>query len=695
MKVQNQINKPSNGFCQLHTIEYYNLEPRAVNYITLNSELQKIALCRDDASIEIWDVSVKPKLEKVIANVEGASVETLSWCNDRLFSGGLAGDITEWNLKLLAVKQTTLVTGTTVWCMDSHNLNKQIVAGTEDGFLNLFNVIDEGLSYEKILDRQEGRILCCKFDHSGNIIVTGSVDVIRIWNKTTGHVLHKMTTGRIDKLKETIVWSLHVLKDLTIVSGDSRGRVTFWNGNIGSQIDSYIASKADILCVTGNENDDKIFCSGLDPLVKTFSYTTIKKMDQTITKWVETSKRKYHINDVKTMVCFKNYLLTGSVDGYIVTVTATNLKTIKKCAPLIQDPVVICDSQRLTLFKYKNYIEIWRLGHAKDSHKELSNINSDMASGNIVSLKEIPQKLLALKSRNNETILCANISPNGRWVVYSTNSFIRIFQFQCNSDAVPNLSQLKVVPEEFTPSHRMVFSKNSNTLFAYSTAGIIKVFEILNNDIIDFKQSIEIGKFVKDVVNTMVIDDSGKYLVCAGLCGNIGVWSLKENGLWSHYINLPKYKIPATALAIRPNSLNVAVVFSDTKIYEYNLENLEFSFSAYITFPFQLVNGCNVDHICFDPRNDNVFILAYEFLIGVLNKQTGESDDQSKRLRSLSSINENEMKNYSVQTVKYYNHLLIDMAWLGDNEMVVTEVNPLTLVEQSAPALRKKCYGVS
>lgn len=71
---------------------------------------------------------------------------------------------------------------------------------------------------------------------------------------------------------------------------------------------------------------------------------------------------------------------------------------------------------------------------------------------------------------------------------------------------------------------------------------------------------------IKDVVHTMTIDGSGKYLVCAGLCKNIGVWTLQDNGQWSHYINLPKYKTPATALAIRPNTLNVAVTFADNKV---------------------------------------------------------------------------------------------------------------------------------
>lgn len=538
---------------------------------------------RDDASIEIWSVGNVLRLEKVIVNVPGASIESLVWVKNRLFSAGLAGDITEWDLTRLKSKNTILVTGNSVWCLDTDKTQTQLVAGTEEGFLNLFNVDDNEIVYDKILDKQEGRILCCKFDHSGNIIVTGSIDTIRIWNKTTGHVIHKMSTGRVEKAKETVVWSIYVLKNMTIVSGDSRGRLTFWDGNLGSQIDSYIASKADILCVTANENEDQLFCSGIDPLVKTYTYTNIKRDNEKHGKWVETYKRTYHLNDVKTMACFDSCILTGSADGYLTASMNRSLLPIQKCPPFIQDPVVLCELRRLILFKYTNYIEVWRLGSSKDDDDYKDPDNEEK---NIVALKDAPLKVLALKSRKDETIINATISPNGKWILYTTNTCIRIFRFEYKDNETPILTQIKNFPEEFSPSNKIIFSKDSKSLFLYKTNNVIDVFEVLKNDI-DYKQKIVLKKckylellflqksfnliilsitVIKDLVHTIVLDDTGKYLVCAGLCHNVGVWTLQENGQWSHYINLPKYKIPITALAIRPNSANVAAAFADNKV---------------------------------------------------------------------------------------------------------------------------------
>lgn len=67
-----------------------------------------------------------------------------------------------------------------------------------------------------------GKITCICWDATGNFIVTGSVDTVRVWNVKTGQAVHRMTTGRSQNKKETIVWSLAVTNDFTIITGDSR-----------------------------------------------------------------------------------------------------------------------------------------------------------------------------------------------------------------------------------------------------------------------------------------------------------------------------------------------------------------------------------------------------------------------------------------------------------------------------------------
>lgn len=60
------------------------------------------------------------------------------------------------------------------------------------------------------------------------------MDTIRIWNVESGHATCRISVSR--RGKETIVWCLAVLSDNVVVSGDSMGRLTFWDSNLGDQV---------------------------------------------------------------------------------------------------------------------------------------------------------------------------------------------------------------------------------------------------------------------------------------------------------------------------------------------------------------------------------------------------------------------------------------------------------------------------
>jgi WD40 repeat protein len=74
------------------------------------------------------------------------------------------------------------------------------------------------------------------------ILVTGGIDNIRVWNVKSGQVLQRISIGRADKNKETLVWCLAFTSDFNIISGDSRGKVSVWNSELGTLVKVSIGS---------------------------------------------------------------------------------------------------------------------------------------------------------------------------------------------------------------------------------------------------------------------------------------------------------------------------------------------------------------------------------------------------------------------------------------------------------------------
>ncbi|KAH9632451.1 hypothetical protein HF086_014535 [Spodoptera exigua] len=158
--------------CKVHRVRYYNPKPQPINCVSFNKTSKQIAVARGDASIEIWDLNYAPYLVKFIPGVENGSVEALGWAKNRLLSTGLGGALIEWDLEKLCLKTTVLLTGYAAWCLDVNPDNTLVAVGTEQGYVNLYNVDNDEIVYRKLFDKQEGRILCCKFNNKGDVLVT-------------------------------------------------------------------------------------------------------------------------------------------------------------------------------------------------------------------------------------------------------------------------------------------------------------------------------------------------------------------------------------------------------------------------------------------------------------------------------------------------------------------------------------------
>lgn len=382
-----------------------------------NSILSCDYFSRSDASIEIWDLNNIPYLERTIPNGTNSSIEALCWYNKRLFSTGLSGELIEYDLTTLSKKYAIPITGGVAWCMDIHRKSSKLVIGTEQGYLNLFTITNEGVQYVKVLDKQEGRILCLKFDSNGDYIASGSVDTVRIWNVKSGHAIHKMNLSRLSDNTETVVWCLVIADNFTVVSGDSRGYITFWDGETGSQIESYQSHCAAVYSICLSDNGKTIYCAGVDPLIMSYEKISMKG---NVDKWVKSVHRNIHNHDVRSLVFADNRLYSGGIDGYLAC-SYFPPKTLVKYPPVLQNPCVsISHEKKFVLLRYPRSIEIWKLG------REAEELKQNMG---VLKLKQEPVKLLEIQTRGEEGTLCATISNNGQMIAYSTINRLRLFRF--------------------------------------------------------------------------------------------------------------------------------------------------------------------------------------------------------------------------------------------------------------------------
>lgn len=92
---------------------------------------------------------------------------------------------------------------------------------------------------------------------------------MRIWNVETGRMTRQLTVPK-DQGKDTVMWSCAFLSNYTIVTGDSAGKVTFYDGKLGAVVHCYKTHDADILTVAMSKNEKMIFVSGVDPLFLAF-----------------------------------------------------------------------------------------------------------------------------------------------------------------------------------------------------------------------------------------------------------------------------------------------------------------------------------------------------------------------------------------------------------------------------------------
>ncbi|XP_058803857.1 U3 small nucleolar RNA-associated protein 4 homolog isoform X2 [Phymastichus coffea] len=655
--------------CKIHNVRFYNLEPKSITCFSYEPRSKKLAVTRNDNSLEIWNIGNAPFIESTITGQSDTSIEAVLWIDSRLFTCGLRGMITEYDLTTLSIKYEVAVTGGAAWCMDIDNNQTHLAVGTEDGYINTFLVTEESLIYEKIFDKQKGRILCLKWDNAGEMIFSGSTDTVRVWNATSGHAIHKMQVARKEVKKETIVWCLAVTMDNMIVSGDSRGVLSIWDSNMGTLIEAHESHAADILSITMSHDKNVIYCAGVDPVIRTFSKVVAKSTGRI--QWVRGIERRLHVHDVRALVEAGGKLYSAGVDGYLAQ-SSYPPRVLVKYPPLLQPPCIyVCSKSRCILLRYHNFLELWRLG--------------DIAKSNTTFER-----------------------PGHFIIVYSTESHIRVFNFNVIQGHAQLNKQDSDIPLK-KKVYKMLFSANSKILATVSNEEgktVITLYTLNKEHYLSFHGCFTTDKEDIKTVGLLCFSPDNKYLICSDYQSHIIAYNI-EGDLSPESLQawlLPKYTCPPTAMAIQKDTNNLVIVYSDHKIVEYSIPKrkyTEFSNNLQGRLPNQwLARPFPITNIAFDQNNENIIIMHDDTTVFVINKSSDLPCSTTKiaklengYCKEESSTSSSTSSQHTIQVVKKYKHL-VHLGWMSSSELIAVEVNPTSLCEKLPPTLKQKWFGM-
>jgi U3 small nucleolar RNA-associated protein 4 len=414
------------------------------------------------------------------------------------------------NFDTLAIKNVRDSYGGSVWCIAANPKSPTLAIGCEDGSVKLFSYADGGLEYSKLLATPNSRVLCVAFHPILPTMAIGCSDSsIRYMDEKTGKSLFRLTCDIVSGIP-TYIWSIVIMKDSTIITGDNTGQIQFWDGAHGTLQLTIHKHQAAIYAIALNEDETQIFASGVDSKVICISLVSnasadsdTKANDNTETAldnrtsndtassegkvWVYSNAIRAHSHDVTSLAIINrqgsSILLSGSLDCKLCLYTIDNFIT---CRPVWIMPVPATNimksslDNRITVLKHFDTLSLWKLGrpdiNKSSRNTEMVNINND----------EQHRLMCQIKSISSDNIGSIAISNNGDMLAYACGRTLYVWKIEKKTDNTDKIVLKKlevnqhIILDNITSITSLVFNNNSTTL-AVSVSSSSNMNYIYNN----------------------------------------------------------------------------------------------------------------------------------------------------------------------------------------------------------------------
>ncbi|KAI0286783.1 WD40 repeat-like protein [Russula aff. rugulosa BPL654] len=476
----------------------------------------------------------------------------------RLFSSGGGSELTEWDVVHGTIRRSLPSQGGSIWSIAANPTSTILALGCEDGSIHLLSLEFDTLQHLRRLDRSKSRILSLSWgppslqgsgerasNHHEEVdsssededewqdswIVAGCSDSsLRKWDVSSGRILDRMKTDKI-RGERTLVWAVGVIGDGTIISGDSLGMVKFWDSRTCTQLQSFEAHGADVLCLVVGPDGTSVYASGIDQKVTQFSLLeSSSKGNSSLsssTKWVRTASKRMHSHDVRGLSIWPPYtplpsphqrsfptnvvplLVSGGLDMSIVVTPAAlpRSTTVRLTNPLATSVSATFDDAYHRRIAYSSGAHgTVGLHLAKRARLVLSTGDTDLTVWRLPerpSVEEDPlhalsgeglgwKKVLDMSLRVQTNIVASAISDDGCWLAVSDAFETKLFLLQADSsvgDVNPKrVRDLQSLLREHLPdtlsscgASALTFSPDSSKLIIATTTAFVLVLDLVSD----------------------------------------------------------------------------------------------------------------------------------------------------------------------------------------------------------------------
>ncbi|XP_069758009.1 U3 small nucleolar RNA-associated protein 4 homolog isoform X2 [Narcine bancroftii] len=623
-------------------------------------------------------------------------VEAITWVGqDRLLSVGLNGEIMEFDLQRLCPKYALNAFGGPLWCMSCNYEETYLAIGCEDGSVKLFEIGPEKLQFERNLDHQKGRILSLAWHKLGTMIVTGSLDNIRVFNVKSGHCTIRISVDQGDVIfhnRVCVIWSISFLSDYTIVSADSSGKIQFWDCKTGTLLRTHPVTKCDVLSLAVNEAEDSIVVGTAEGTIAQFQRVAVKS-EVVGTEWVRTKTFKHHTHDVRAVVHTTSALVSGGVDSQLVIRPLMDLVETKSYESALRKVLfphrnLVCCSrtENLLLFQFPEQLELWRLGSSQ----------AVGVPGDVLPISKKPEKLLELKSQSCHHIRSCALSPCGTWIAFSTIHRLRLYRIHYKNDSI-KVNVFRKFAKTLPSAHQLLFSADSTKLFIAFDHSRIQVVPL---PMLAFKSRLCLAPKSDNptTICLLAVSEDGNWLAAASCNYEINIYNLTE---LKHHCTVPVYNHLPTAIAINPHTNNLITVHADQQIFEFSINEKKYTdwsrkLQQQGLHSLWLERDTPVIHITFNPRVATQIIIHDTYMFCIIDQSLPLPNERlhlyNQGTLKLMPVHARKKQEHAFKICKKYKPLL-HVELLLDGSLVVVE-RPIMDINAQLPAMiRQKKFA--